>query len=568
MNELIQNTMQDLRYSLRQLRKSPAFTITAVITLALGIGANAAIFTLVQGILLKSLPVVDPSSLYRVGDTDDCCVNGGYPNGHGDFALYSYDLFLHLQSSAPEFEQLAAMQAGNNTFPVRRGTEQAKEMRGEFVSGNYFSTLGINPYQGRLLSTSDDTPNAVPVMVLNYQTWQTGFAADPSIVGSTLLVQGHPFVVAGIAPRRFFGDRVMQDPPAFWVPLNSEPIISGPTAILHHQDSNWLYAIGRLRPGVSVPALQARLSAALRQWLATRPAYTDNGLSSIIPNQHVTIVPGGGGIQSLQQQTGTGLRMLMVLSTLVLLIACANIANLLLARSTARRTDLSIRMALGASRGRILRQIFTESVLLSSIGGAVGLIVAYIGSHLILSLAFPDAANVPVQASPSLPVLGFAFLISLLTGILFGTAPAWLSTHAQPAEAMRGSNRATSDRSSLPQKILVIVQASLSIVLLVGAALMTRVAQQPRKPGLRNCYQQSICVASGYRRLRLYRRSPSRPVSCHARSPLRDPGRGQCRPCALWSARKQQLRRMRHSARPRSPGAKMIIAAQPGTVSA
>jgi predicted permease len=465
--------INDIRYALRQLRKSPGFTITAVITLALGIGANAAIFTLVQGILLKSLPVSDPSRLYRIGDADDCCVEGGYTNDNGDFSIFSYDLYLHLEQSAPEFQQLAAVQSGQNSFNVRRGNAVAKSLRAEYVSGNYFSTLGVASYLGRPLTVSDDTPGAAPVAVLSYQAWQGEFAGDPSIVDSTVTIQAHPFTVVGIAPRGFFGDRITDQPPAFWIPLADEPAIAGPSSILHHPDENWLYPLGRLRPGVALVPLQDKLSAALRQWIATRPIYTNNGSATEIPKQHVILVPGGRGIQNLQQQTGNGLKMLMILSTVVLLIACANIANLMLARATARRGDVSIRMALGAGQGRVIRQILTESVLLSCIGGAAGLAVAYAGSHLILTLAFPDAKSFPVTASPSLPVLGFAFLISLITGILFGAAPAWLSAHAQPAEALRGSGRSTKDRSSLPQKALIVFQAALSLVLLTGAVLMT-----------------------------------------------------------------------------------------------
>jgi len=470
----VNKLFQDIRFSLRQLRKSPGFTITAVITLALGIGANAAIFTLVQGILLKSLPVSDPSHLFRIGDKDDCCVEGGYYNDNGDFDIFSYDLYLQLKSSAPEFEQLAAMQAGQNTFIVRRGNAAAKAQRGEYVSGNYFSTLGIGPTLGRVLVENDDTPGATPVVVLSYQAWQGQFAGDASIVGSTIFIQTKPFIVAGVAPNGFFGDRVIDSPPDFWMPLADEPVVAGPSSILHHPDSNWLYSIGRIHPGTNIVPLQERLSNTLRQWLLTRPSYTANGASSEIPKQHVVIVPGGGGIQSLQQSSGTGLKMLMILSTVVLLIACANIANLLLARSTAKRGDVALRMALGANRGSLIRQILTESVVLSCLGGLAGLVVAFAGSHLILSLAFPDAKNLPIQASPSLQVLGFAFLVSLVTGVLFGTAPAWVSSHAQPAEALRGANRSTKDRSSLPQKSLVVFQAALSLVLLVGAVLMTK----------------------------------------------------------------------------------------------
>jgi predicted permease len=250
--------------------------------------------------------------------------------------------------------------------------------------------------------------------------------------------------------------------------------VRGPSAILHHQESNWLYPLGRVRAGTNIGALQTKLTVALRQWLFTRPLLTANGGASIIPKQHVTITPGGSGIQNLQQETGKGLKMLMILSCVVLLIACANIANLLLARATTRRADVAVRVALGASRRRIIRQILTESVLLSCLGGLAGLVVAYAGSHTILALAFPDARHLPIDAGPSLSVLGFAFLISLLTGVMFGAGPAWLSSHAQLAEALRGVNRSTRDRSSLPQKSLVVFQAALSLVLLAGAILMTK----------------------------------------------------------------------------------------------
>jgi len=466
--------LQDARYALRRLRKSPGFALTVVLTLALGIGANTAIFTLVQGILLRSLPVANPRQLYRIGDTDDCCVDGGYQNDNGDFSIFSYDLYLYLKNAAPEFEELAAVQAGQGQWSVRRGDALPKPLHGEFVSGNYFSTLGLRAFAGRLFSAADDTPSSPPTVVLSYRAWQGEYASDPSIVGSTIYIDTKPFTVAGIAPPGFFGDRVTDTPPDYWMPLQTEPYLRGSSSILHHQGSNWLYPLGRVRPGTNIGALQAKLSGALRQWLYTQPRYTQDGGSTVIPKQHVILAPGGGGIQNLQIETGQGLKLLMILSSVVLLIACANIANLMLARATTRRAEIAVRMALGAGRRWIVRQILTESVLLSFIGGVAGLGVAYLGSHTILALAFPDATNLPISASPSWPVLGFAFLVSLLTGILFGAGPAWLASHAQPAEALRGANRATHDRSSLPQKSLVVFQAALSVVLIVGAILMTK----------------------------------------------------------------------------------------------
>ena len=479
--------MQDLCYALRQLRKSPGFTLTVVVTLALGIGANTAIFTLVHGILLRSLPVANPAQLYRIGDTDDCCVEGGFQNDTGDYAIFSYDAYLHLKDAAPEFEPLAAVRAGQLLWSVRRGESPGKSLHGQFVSGNFFSMLGVGAYGGRVFGESDDAPSSPPATVVSYRAWQTEFASDPSIVGSTIFIQAKPFTVVGIAPPGFFGDRVAINPPDFWAPLATEPYVYGSGSNLHHADTTWLYPLGRVRPGTNIGALQAKLSVALRQWLATRP----NLAASEIAKQHVTIVPGGGGIQNLQQQTGQALKMLMILSSFVLLIACANIANLMLARATTLRAEVAVRMALGAGRRRVIRQILTESVLLSSIGGLAGLAVAYAGARAILDLVFPGAPNLPVAASPSLPVLGFAFLVSLATGVLFGTAPAWLASHAQPAEALRGANRSTRDRSSVPQKTLVVVQAALSVVLLAGAILMTK--------SLANLEHQNFGVATSNR---------------------------------------------------------------------
>ncbi|HEY3928980.1 MAG TPA: ABC transporter permease [Candidatus Koribacter sp.] len=466
--------MNDLRIALRQLAKSPAFAVTVILTLALGIGANTAIFTLVHAVLLKSLPVVDPKTLYRIGDLDDCCVNGGFENDDGDFDLFSYELYRQFRDNTPEFEQLAAMQAGGDILTVRRGSEPAKAMTSEYVSGNYFSTFGLGPYAGRMLSPSDDDAGAAATAVLSYAGWQAEYGGDPSIVGSTFYMQGVPITIVGIAPRGFFGDRLSNRPPELWLPLAIEPQLDGPNAILHVPVSNWLYVIGRVKPGVAPVALQDKISNTLRNWLSTQRNYTENGGSTLIPRQHVIITPAGGGVQRLQIQTRKGIYLLVAISLLVLLVACANIANLLLARGTSRRAETSIRMALGAARTRLIRQLLTESILLSCLGGAVGVFVAYSGAKTILSLAFPRSPQMPIHATPSLPVLGFAFLLSLLTGLIFGIVPALITSHSDPAEALRGANRSTRDRASMPQRWLIVVQAALSLALLVAAGLLTK----------------------------------------------------------------------------------------------
>jgi predicted permease len=400
-------------------------------------------------------------------------------------------LYQQFKQAAPEFEQLAAVQAGGSGYSVRAGAEPPRPLRTEFVSGNYFATLGIGAYAGRVFTESDDQAGAAPVLVMSYRAWESDFARDPAIVGSTIYVQTHPFVVAGIAAPGFFGDRIAAIPPDFWMPLGTEPVIEGANSAVKQRASAWLYAVGRVRPGIDAGVLQAKLSSTLRQWMHTLPEFTENGKASLIARQHVVLSYAGGGIQMLQHQTGASLRMLMMLSSVVLLIACANIANLLLARGARGTAEVAMRMALGAGRSRLIRQVLTESVLLSLLGGAVGLAVAYLGSHAILALAFPQARNMPIEASPSLPVLGFALLVSVLTGVVFGTAPAWVSSHAQPARAFRGSTQVTRDHSSLPRRMLVVFQLALSIVLLAGTFLMTK--------SLRNLQHQNFGIETAQR---------------------------------------------------------------------
>ncbi len=483
--------MSNLKFALRRFAKAPGFAATIILTISLGIGANTAIFTLVHAILLKSLPVADPAALYRVGDLDDCCVNGGYENDNGDFDIFSYDLYREMQTQTPEFEQLAAFEAGQNQMNVRVGNSLAKSERTEYVSGNYFSTFGISPYAGRMLQPSDDLPGAAPVAVLSYGAWQASHAADPNLVGSTVYIQTHPVTIVGIAPPGFFGDRINDSTPAFWLPLNSEPLLEGETSLLKQPEMNWLYALGRLKAGIAPKMVEAKISSTLRQWLATQRFYTINGADKEISKQHVVLTAGGSGIRNLQQGAADGLRLLTWISALVLLVACANVANLMLARGAARRAETSIRTALGAARSTLIRQLLTESVLLAVAGGILGIGIAYLGARMILNLAFPEASMMPVQATPSPLVLAFAFLLSLLTGIAFGIVPAWISSRSNPAEALRGMGRSTGDRSLLPQKTLIVLQGALSLVLLVGAGLMTQT--------LRNLERQNFGIATANR---------------------------------------------------------------------
>ena len=471
----MQTLRQDIVYALRQMRLSPVFTLTAMLTLALGIGATTAIFSLIDTVMLKSLPVVDPGSLYRIGDGPDCCIEG---STQGDWGFYSYDFYRRMQQNTPEFSSLAAFQAGGYTFGVRRGQTDrvAKPLREEMVSGNYFSTFGLGAFAGRTITPADDQPNSPPVAMLSYRTWQQQYGSDPSIIGSTFILSDHPVTIIGITPPGFFGETLRSDPPDLWIPINQEPVFVGSNSMLHRFQA-WLRVIGRLRPGASVNTTGPRMTALLRQWLVNdsgMPAEWMSGIQANLSKQNIRVVPAGGGVAEMKADYADSLHILLTVCCLVLLIACANIANLLLARGAARRTQTSIRLALGASRKRLIRQTLTESILLSIFGGLAGLAVAYLGVKAVVALAFHGAKFVPIAATPSLPVLAFAFVLSLVTGAIFGTAPAWLATHADPAEALRGANRSTRDHASWSQKSLVIVQATLSVVLLTGAGLLTR----------------------------------------------------------------------------------------------
>jgi macrolide transport system ATP-binding/permease protein len=468
--------LQDVSYALRQLRKSRGFTVTAVLTLALGIGANAAIFTLVNAILLKNLPVVDPSTLVRIGNTNECCVNEGTAeqsggSDDGSYALFATDTWQQLQKNAPEFEELAAMQSGFGTIIARPDkTQEARSVTGEFVSGNYFRTFGLQPQIGRLFTDADNLIGAPLVAVMSYNTWRNNYAGDPSVVGSTFWINTKAVTIAGIAPKGFYGDRLSSNPPDFYLPIESVPVLTNRTFV-HEPGMRWLYIIGRLKPGVATAPLQAKITGLVRQSLAATTAFSGEQGKRALAKAHVVLSPGGAGIQDMQDSYASKLKLLLWISGLVLLIACGNIANLLLVRGMNRREEMSVRTALGAIRTRIVRQLLTESIVLSVISGMAGLIVAYAGTRMLLAMAFPGAQNVPIDASPSGVVLAFAFGISLLTGILFGVAPAWITSNANPADALRSGTRTTASGASLLQRSLIVLQSALALVLLVGAGM-------------------------------------------------------------------------------------------------
>jgi predicted permease len=472
----MKNPVAELRYALRQFRQAPVFTAAAIVTLALGIGGTTAIFTLIHAVMLQSLPVADPARLYRIGDGTDCCVQGGPQDRWG---LFSYPLFERLIAATPEFEGVAAFEARGQALSVRReGVDRAaRPIRTEYVSGNYFSVLGVNAIAGRVLTPEDDRPASAPVVVLSHHLWQNIYGGDAASIGSTLVIEGHPFTAIGIAPPGFFGETLRGDPPDLWIPLHQEPMIAGGGSLLRQSPSAWLRAIGRLRADASTEGMAPRLTEILRQWMVHDSGYPATWMPDVqrvLPTQVINIVPAGSGVGEMKEEYGRSLQILLGVCALVLLIACANVANLLLARAVARRGQTAVRLAVGASRREIVTQALLESVLLALAGGAAGLLVAVGAARLLLALAFSGSQVVPISTWPSFMVLAFAFGVALLTGIIFGAAPAYFATRTDPVDALRGAGRATGDHSSFTRKALLVAQATLSVVLVAGAMMLAR----------------------------------------------------------------------------------------------
>ena len=472
----LENLLRDTRHALRRLRKAPAFTITTVLTLALGIGATTSIFTLVHAVLLKSLAVANPAELYRLGKEPRCCYLNGYSQ-EKEFSLVSYDLYKYLRDNTKGFSELAAFPAIEPLLGVRRtgSSEAAQSYPGEFVSGNYFSMFGITAYAGRVFTASDDQAGAPPAAVMSYRLWQQKYGLDPTVIGSVFNLDEKPFTVVGITPPGFFGDTLRSTPPDFFLPLNAEPFVES-DADLNKVDLHWLDLIGRIQPSANAASMEAEMRVELKQWLRSHWGEMSADDRAKFPEQTLFLSPGGAGITSMREQYEHWLQILMMVSAFVLLIVCANVANLMLVRGMERRRQTSLSMALGAQAPRLVRQALTESILLSLLGGAAGLAIAFAGTRLILHFAFPPVsgmASIPIDAAPSMPVLLFAFGVSLFTGIAFGIAPAWMATRVDPIEALRGASRSTARIGSLPRKTLVVFQAALSLILLSASGLLT-----------------------------------------------------------------------------------------------
>jgi predicted permease len=469
--------LNDLRYALRVTRKSPVFTAIVVLTLALGIGANTAIFSLMNAVLLKTLPVKDPGSLVVVGDPT--FVHRRASNYPPRVDIYSYRLFCDLRDNNSVFSGMLVTGEVQRVRVERAGNTQGSaitdQAMGVMVSGNYFSVLGVNPFLGRTLApTDDDVAGAHPVAVVSYGFWKDKLGSDSKIVGQTVLLNDYPFTIVGVAPAGFFGDAV-GDQQDIWFPVTMQAQVVHGRELLKGYDNSWFHIMARLKPGVNREQARENLNAIYQQ-LVNGPVGSASQFATreALQEQRIQVVEGGTGFCALRGKYQDPLWLLMGIVGLVLLVACVNVANLLLARALGRRREIAMRLALGAAPRRIVRQLLTESLLLACVGGTVGLLVAQWGVRILLQMSVGPATEVHLDSH----VLGFTAVVCLATGILFGIVPATRAVDVSLISVLKDrSNGESGDGNSSRinwGKILVAGQVALSVCVLFTAGLLVR----------------------------------------------------------------------------------------------
>ncbi len=468
--------LQDLRYAFRQLRKSPGFTAVAVITLALGIGANTAIFTVVNGLLLKMLPVKDPQQLVVVGDPTRA---NSRSNGTPRADVFSYPLYKELRDRNAVFTGLCAG-ATDHHMEVDAGQGQLpdEKLNGRMVSGNYFPLLGLEPAAGRLFSDADDTTeSANPGVVLGYDYWKRKFGLSPAIIGKDIRLNGYPFIVVGVAPAGFEGD-VVGERMALFVPLSMQPQIIRGRHWRNAPNNSWLSLIGRLKANVTPAQAEANLNIVFQQALkGDYGATLSSDDRKAIHDLHISVAGGGNGLSDLRGDYRGPLLLLMGIVGLVLLIACVNVANLLLARASSRHREVALRLAIGATQRRLLQQLLTESVLLGVLGGVTGSLLAIWGVRLLVGLL---GSHTTLPLLPDWRVLAFTITISLLTGLLFGLMPALQTLKVRVTPALRNATRAAAEPGTKFSwsKGLIAGQVAVSLLVLFSAGLLVRSLQK------------------------------------------------------------------------------------------
>jgi predicted permease len=476
---MIENLIQDARYSLRMLAKSPGFTAVAVLSLALGIGANTAIFTLINALMLKSLPVREPQQLLSFGKA----IDGGTVDGvSGALDIFPYDFYKQIEQQHQPFQDVCGFASFPVTVSVRSGVGggPASQAISHLVSGNFFSVLGVEPVLGRPILPGDaDVPGRNPVAVVSYRYWQQALGADPAVIGRTIAINGTRFSVIGVMPARFYGVELNEDSPDMWLPITMQQEAMVRPSLLNPHGLFWLHLIGRREGGIGVEQAQAWVTGHVQQFMVAREGgQVSEKRMGEIRQIHVELVPAEHGLSHLREQYAQPLAILLGVVVMVLLIACANLANFMLAKAASREREISTRLALGASRSRIIRQTFTETLLLSSLGGVLGLLLAFWGTRLLIDFVVAGAKHTALEAAPDPRVLAFTFGVSLLTGILFGIAPALRASRLSVAPALNAAARTAAGSggraSRLLPKILVTAQVMLSLVLLAGAGLFLR----------------------------------------------------------------------------------------------
>jgi len=460
----METLLHDVRYGSRQLLKHPVFTILAIVSLALGIGANTAIFSLVNTVLLRQLPVKEPSQLIEV--------YGSLNNG-ADFTLQSYVNYKDYRDRNDVFSGLFVYRIVVSSLSHNGSNER---VWGFLASGNYFDVLGVKPMLGRAFSPEEDqTPGSHPVAVLSYPCWQKRFGADPAIVGRTILLNKY-FTVIGVAPKGFFGTEVAYAP-EFWTPITMAKVIEPGSRWLDSRDSDNLFMIGRMKPGVTRPQVKAAMDAITLQLGKEYPAENEG--------RGIMLSPPGLFIPSIRDASITFAGVLMVIVGLVLLLACVNLANLQLARATGRRKEIAIRLAVGASRGRLVQQLLTEGVLLSLAGGALGLLLAAGINKLVGGIKLPTDIALVFDLRLDWRVMLFALALSIFTGVVFSLLPALQSSKPALVPSLKDDAKLGGFRRSRLRNSLVVAQVSLSLVLLICAGLIVRSLQaaQKMRPG-------------------------------------------------------------------------------------
>jgi predicted permease len=467
---------QDVWYGFRMLRKNPGFTFVAVLTLALGIGANTAIFTLMEALLLKSLPVQDPQRL--------AFAFVRYPSSDRN-ASFSYPLYQQWRDENRSFSGLFTSTGISRYRMMVEGTESVGPERvgTEKVSGNFFDVLGVPAVLGRTLTPDDDRlGNPQPVAVLSYGFWQRRFGLDPAVVGKTILLEDTAFTIVGVTPRGFSGFEV-GGRPDLWLPIQAGPLVEGAhwAELLTSADSQWLHIAGRLKPGVSAERARAELEVSYRRLVEAKAARDiPEKERAWFLKQRLELETGGAGYSRLRWEFRRPLLILMAIVGLVLLVACANLAGLLLARGAARGRELGVRAALGAGRFILIRQLAVESLLLALAGGAAGLVVAQWGAQLLAHYAVRNyGSGVQLDLSPDLRVLTFTFVLSALAGVLFGLLPAWRSSRLDLTTTLKNqTGLAGGESGQFWNKVLVVSQIAVTCCLLVGAGLFVRTVQK------------------------------------------------------------------------------------------